>query len=303
LDHNLLDGPQSYSVGFGRIQRNLPNKETHLPEDAFDMERHHPINLPQSLPLWPEGKTVQSSEDDQDFPTFTYYLPSDEYRTGRSMLILPGGGYHLVSSAKEGHRPAQWLAARGMATAVLEYRHHPRRFPVPLLDAQRGMRLVRSLANAHGLDSGQVGVMGFSAGGHLAGLVTTQPPHPESEAGDDLDRLPTTPDFWALIYGVVSFVEGCAHTGSPVGLLGEKPEASLLEQCSIERALADKAPPLFLAHGQNDTVVPVENALLLYRACLAKGVPVTMHLYEDFRHGIGMGAMHPWCDHLLQWLV
>jgi acetyl esterase/lipase len=266
------------------------------------MNRHPSINLPSSHKLWPDKLAPRPSQDETDFPTFTYYLPSEEYRTGQSVLILPGGGYHLVSTAKEGHRPAQFLCARGIACAVLEYRHFPLLHPVPLLDAQRGLRLLRSLAIANELNPGQTGVMGFSAGGHLAGLLATQPPHPEAAVGDELDAVSSRPDFCAMIYGVVTLIESCANKGSPKGLLGEMPGSELLAALSIERAVPEGAPPFFLAHGQNDTVVPVENALLLYRACLEKNASATMHLYADFCHGIGMAKNHPWARDLGEWL-
>jgi acetyl esterase/lipase len=266
------------------------------------MQRHDPINLPQTLPLWPDDRKPRASAEDLDFPTFTYYLPSDEFRTGQSVLILPGGGYHLVSSAKEGHRPAQWLCARGIATAVLEYRHAPSRYPVPLLDAQRALRLLRRLASDHNLNPARVGVMGFSAGGHLAGLLATQPPHDESNAGDEHDNVSPQPDFCAMIYGVVMLLGKDANEGSPRGLLGDPPPADLARQLSIENAVQAGAPPFFVAHGRNDTTVPVRNATLLFDACHAVDVPVTLHIYEDFAHGIGMADNHPWTRDLLEWL-
>ena len=266
------------------------------------MNRHLSINLPTVHALWPEGNTPHHLASEPDFPTFTYYLPSEEYRTGQSVLILPGGGYHLVSTAKEGHRPAQFLCARGIACAVLEYRHLPLLYPVPLLDAQRALRLLRSLAAAQGLPTDQVGVMGFSAGGHLAGLLATQAPHPESAIGDDLDVVSCRPDFCALIYGVVTFVEACANEGTPRGLLGDTPDPKQLADLSLERSVPSDAPPFFLAHGQNDTAVPPENALLLYRACLEKNISATLHLYSDFSHGVGLAANLPWGRDLAEWL-
>lgn len=266
------------------------------------MERHESINLPQSIPLWPAGRMPLASEADEDFPTFTYYLPSEEYRTGQSVLILPGGGYHLVSTAKEGHRPAQYLAAQGIAAGVLEYRHHPSRFPVPLLDAQRAIRLMRSLADTHELDSEQVGCLGFSAGGHLAGLLATQSPHPLVDVGDEVDAFSPGLDFCALVYGVVTLVGPHANEGSSRGLLGDPPPKNEAEGLSIERSIQTDSPRFFIAHGQGDTTVPVENALYLYNACLEKNVSAVMHLYDDLPHGVGMEAMHRWISDLMSWL-
>jgi len=143
------------------------------------MIREASINLPESLEVWPDGKKPFASSDDADFPTLTYYLPSEECRTGQTVLVLPGGGYGMVSTPKEGHRPAQFLAAHGIAAAVLEYRHSPQLHPVPLLDAQRALRMVRQKAVENKLDPDKVSCMGFSAGGHLSGSLATQPVVPE----------------------------------------------------------------------------------------------------------------------------
>ncbi|MGF1452596.1 MAG: alpha/beta hydrolase [Opitutales bacterium] len=240
---------------------------------------------------------------DGNLPCLTYYLPSDEYRTGQSVLVLPGGGYGIVSTAKEGHRPAQFLAAHGIAAAVLEYRHAPQRYPVPLLDAQRAVRVLRQCAAENGLDVDRTGAMGFSAGGHLCGLLATQPPFPEAAAGDALDALSARPDFAAPIYSVVSLAEPWSHFGSRDNLLGSDAPSGLPERLSIEKAVNAKTPPMYLAHGQNDLAVPVENALALYAALNSHGIPATMHLYEDFAHGIGLGANHPWAQAFLAWLA
>lgn len=266
------------------------------------MERRLIENLPQSVDLWSSNPIPFAADVDGDFPTFTYFLPSKEHRTGQSILILPGGGYHVVSSSKEGTRPAQWLASRGIATAVLEYRHHPQPYPVPLVDGQRAMRMLRHLAISNGLDPEKVGVLGFSAGGHLAGLVSTHPSLDESRAGDALDNISPHPNFTVLIYGVVTLTGPHANEGSRRGLLPEGFDPDLASRLSIENRITSDAPPFFLAHGGNDTVVPVENALLLYRACHANNVPVTLHLYEDFAHGIGMSSNATWTRDLTEWL-
>ena len=260
-------------------------------------------NLPVTIPLWPEGRTPLSSAEDAGLPAFTYYLPSDEYRTGQSVLILPGGAYARVSTAKEGHRPAQLLAAHGVAVAVLEYRHAPSRYPVPLIDAQRGMRLLRSLAASHKLRENAVGVMGFSAGGHLAGLVATQPPHPSGLVNDTLDAISPAADFAALIYAVVSLVAPYAHAGSTQNLLGDPPDPALAESLSIEQCITGSTPPIFLAHMQGDPGVPCRNALELYAELTRHMVPTVLHIYEGDAHGFGLAANHPWGRDFLEWLA
>jgi acetyl esterase/lipase len=261
------------------------------------------INLPQAILLWPEDAKPLASAEDGALPTLTTYLPSDEYRTGQSRLICPGGGYNITSSPKEGHRPAQFLAAHGIATAVLEYRHAPSRHPVPLLDAQRGMRHLRALAATHGLDTDRVGIMRFSAGGHLAGTVATQPNHPTGLIGDALEEHPSHADFAALIYPVVSLSVPFSHFGSRDALLGTPADPALAEALSLEKAVTAQTPPMFIAHGQSDSTFLPANALALYRALTAAKVPATINLYENTDHGFGMGANHPWTQALLQWLA
>jgi acetyl esterase/lipase len=266
------------------------------------MQAHPSINLPTNFDLWPENKKPGASPDDGPFPRFTYYLPSEEFRTGQTMLILPGGGYSLVSTAKEGHRPAQFLASHGVAAAVLEYRHSPSRYPIPLLDAQRAMRLIRQKAVEHGLDPAQIGVMGFSAGAHLAGLLATQPPHNDALVGDELDSMECTPNFAALIYPVVSFVSEFAHLVSRNNLLGENSLPDLAKALSLEHAVGPGTPPMFIVHEQNDPTCPSAGALALYQALTEASVPATLHLYEGDRHGFGLANNHPWGTALLQWL-
>lgn len=266
------------------------------------MKAHESVNLPRTVPMWPEGKRPMSSPEDGDFPRLTFYLPSPEYRTGASILILPGGGYGLVSTAKEGHRPAQLLSAQGIAAAVLEYRHAPQRHPVPLLDAQRGMRILRSLAVENGLEADRVGVMGFSAGGHLAGSLATQPDVEAGRIGDALADLSGRPDFAALIYPVVSFVEAWSHFGSRDSLLGCPADPELASQLSLEKAVSPESCPMFLFHTQEDTAVPVLNSLALAEALVRNRVPVEMHVYTEGAHGIGLADNHPWGNLLLNWL-
>jgi len=254
------------------------------------------------MTLWPDQKVPFQSAEDNVFPRFTYYLPSDEYRTGTSVLILPGGGYGLVSTPKEGHRVAQLLTSHGITCGVLEYRHAPQRHPVPLLDAQRGLRWMRAKAAEYNLDPGRVGVMGFSAGGHLAGTLATQPEVSEGRVGDELDEVSFLPDFAALIYPVVSLTAPWSHFGSAKSLLGDPPDPALAEALSIEKAVSPDTPPMFLFHTQQDQAVPVQNSLCLAGALADHGVPVELHVYTEGKHGFGLDANHPWGQLLLAWL-
>lgn len=267
------------------------------------MQADPAINRPQSLSLWDNSSPPLAQPDDGPFPNLTYYLPSTEYRTRQTVLIFPGGGYGALSSAKEGHRPAQWLCAHGIAAAVLEYRHSPRRWPIPLLDAQRGVRLCRNLASEHGLDPLQVGVMGFSAGGHLAGMVAMHPEHPQSTAGDSLDAFSPLPNFQILIYPVVSFVESFAHTGSRDNLLGIPADPQKARSLSLEHLAGPHAPPAWIVHAQNDLPVPPDNSHLLTQTLTRHGVKTEFHLLPDGGHGFGLGANLAWGRWLIDWLA
>lgn len=266
------------------------------------METQPSENLPFAIGLWPAARTPLSSAADGVLPRLTYYLPSSEYRTGQTILILPGGGYGMVSTPKEGHRPAQLLAAHGVAAAVLEYRHAPSRYPVPLIDAQRAMRHLRRLATLHGLRPDRVGVMGFSAGGHLAGLVATQAAHPAGLVGDELDAIAAHADLAALIYPVVSLVEPWSHFGSRDNLLGLPTDPSLAHQLSVEKSVTASTPPMFITHDQFDGCVPSANSLALYAALTAQRVPATLLLTEGDSHGGGLGANLPWGAAFVTWL-
>jgi acetyl esterase/lipase len=267
------------------------------------MQAHPSINLPQSLAVWPDQQKPFAGPDDQDFPRLTYYLPSEEHRTGQTVLILPGGGYGLVSTAKEGHRPAQLLCAHGIAAAVLEYRHSPQRWPVPLLDAQRALRICRRKALEHGLDAAQVGVMGFSAGGHLAGTLAMHPEHPESRIGDEIDAVSCRPDFQILIYPVVSFEQPFSHFGSRDNLLGKPANPDLIQRLSLENLVDADSPPAFILHAQDDDSVLPQNSLLLAQSLTGHGVKTELHLIPDGGHGFGLAANLPWGRWLLEWLA
>ncbi len=260
-------------------------------------------NLPFAINVWTENSAPESSATDNGLPRLTYYLPSGEFRTGQSILVCPGGGYQMVSTPKEGHRPAQFLSANGIAAGVLEYRHAPQRHPIPLMDAQRALQIMRQRAGqTEGLSPDAVGCLGFSAGGHLAGTLATHQPLKTNVQSDALGAVRSQPNFLAMIYPVVSLIAPCAHLNSRNNLLGDQCAPELLESLSIELAVDKDTPPCFIAHGQADENVLPENALRLYQSLTRFGVPATMHLYENDGHGFGMGANHPWAHALLEWL-
>lgn len=268
--------------------------------DASKLEELY-AGLPVSLPLW-EGRAPLAGEAQPGLPRATVYLPSEEHRTGQAIIICPGGGYGVVSMPKEGHRIARYVSSRGAVGVVLEYRHAPYHHPVPLLDAQRAIRLVRHHAEAWAVDPLQVGILGFSAGGHLAGTAACSPAVEAYAVGDAVDAHPCRPNFAVLVYPVVSLVADVAHRGSRRNLLGPNHEDALARSLSLEHAVTAATSPMLLIHTSEDEPVPPENSLLLYRALNAEGIPVELHIYERGPHGIGLAGNHPWGEALLTWL-
>ncbi len=255
-------------------------------------------SIPFEFPLWPQDHPCYHTHP---HPRLTVYRASLEYRTGQFVVICPGGAYSGLATNREGHRPAQFLASHGISAAVLEYRVAPNRYPLPQSDAQRAIRLVRQQADAWGLSLNQVGIMGFSAGGHLAGSVALLPELQESRAQDEADTLSSTPDFAILIYPVVTLTGEFAHMGSRNNLLGEHSEEKA-EQLSLQNLVHPKAPPFFMYHGGADMLVPPQNSFLLIDQLYRHHHPVDLYLAAGVNHGEGLGANQPWGQLLIQWL-
>jgi len=240
-----------------------------------------------------------------DIPTLIVYRPEGSKRNGASMVVVPGGGYSYLAEPGNGQTYAEWLAANGITAYVLHYRMGPiYHHPVQLNDAARAVRLVRSFARRDGLDPARVGVMGSSAGGHLAATVATQFNAAATGASDPIDRESARPDLAVLCYPVISFGE-FAHVGSRTMLLGHDPPADLVRSLSTELQVTKDTPPCFLWHTGEDKSVPVENSLLFAAALRRAGVPFSLHVYETGPHGLGMGRpgrpAPPWQDQLLYW--
>ncbi len=260
---------------------------------------------PQELLLWPEGAPGALGEEPKDKPKLIAYLPDADKATGAAIVVCPGGGYGGLAMDHEGHQIAAWLNSFGVAAFICDYRHRGKGYghPAPLSDAQRAIRLVRSRAAEYGLDPARIGIMGFSAGGHLAGTVATQPAHPARLVQDDLDPIGAHADFAVLIYPVVSLVAPWSHFGSRDNLLGTPHDETLARRLSLENAVTAQTPPMFITHEQLDTVVPVANSLALYSALTAHQVPATLLVTEGDVHGNGLGANLPWGQALLAWLA
>ncbi len=264
-------------------------------------------SLPAPVPLWRARAPGAVGDAPEDRPDLTPFLPAPGRATGAAMVVYPGGGYTHLAFDKEGTDVARWLNSLGVAAFVVRYRLGPRyHHPAMEQDALRAVRLVRARAREWRVDVHRVGVIGFSAGGHMAGTVTTRYADPAgAAAGDSTDRLSARPDVSVLIYPVVTMGDS-AHAGSRTNLLGAHPDATLVRALSLETQVTAATPPTFLVAASDDDVVPVENSLLFYRALHAAGVPAELHVYETGGHGFGLAPGNPalatWATLCATWL-
>jgi acetyl esterase/lipase len=264
-------------------------------------------NPPQPQPLWPKGAPGALGAADEDIPTLTPYLVPAARATGTAVVVAPGGGYAHLSMDKEGEQIARWLNSIGVAAFVLKYRLGPRyHHPIELGDAQRAIRTVRSRAAELGLSGSRIGMMGFSAGGHLTATAGTHFDAGDASAPDPIDRASSRPDFLVLCYPVITFEDPYAHRGSRQYLLGDNPDPKLVRDLSNELQVTADTPPAFLFHTTTDQTVPVENSVLFYLALRKAGVPAEMHIYERGPHGVGLAAtdeaLSSWPARLADWL-
>ena len=242
----------------------------------------------------PDVVAGRETELDPTEPTLDLYLPPVDQATGAGVLILPGGGYQMLTVPGEGAEPARFFLSRNVAAFVLRYRHGPRyHYPTTLLDAQRALRLIKSRAKEYRIDPDKVGVLGASAGGHLAAMLATlydSAPLPAAPyMPDPIDSLNARPAFALLEYPVIDLTEDATtHRGSRTNLTQDNP--ALYAPLSPQLHVTKQTPPAFLVHGTNDRLVPVRNSLLFYQACVAAGVPAEMHILDNGPHGFGMGT-------------
>lgn len=277
------------------------------------------------LPLWPKDRIpnwISSSEKEKheqngilrisqvQEPTIEVYLPAKSNATGKAMLIFPGGGYGILAYDWEGTDIAKFLNGKGIAGIVVKYRlpssqSQKDKHIVPLIDAQRALRLVRSKAEFFHLDSNQIGILGFSAGGHLAATLGTHFNDKVYDAVDVVDEQSARPDFMALGYPVITFGE-MTHGGSKRNLIGENPKPEMIAYFSNEKHVTKKTPPTFLFHASDDNGVPVENSLLFFKALKDAGVSATMHIYPKGGHGFSLARNDPhlrgWTERMFEWL-
>jgi acetyl esterase/lipase len=265
------------------------------------------LQEPQTFLLWPDRAPGASGEEDRDKPAITVYMPPNTTGPMTAVIIAPGGSYRNLSMNLEGRAPANYLNALGIAAFVLRYRLGPRyHHPIQLGDAQRAIRTVRARAQEWHIAPDRIGIMGFSAGGHLASTASTHFDAGNAGGADPIDRVSSRPDFAVLGYPVISFVEAWTHQGSKTSLLGDNPDPALARSLSSELQVTGATPPTFIYHTNADTVVPVENSVAYFLALRKAGVPAELHVFKEGRHGTGLGmpdpALSQWPTLLANWL-
>jgi acetyl esterase/lipase len=266
-----------------------------------------PIQDGQILPLWPSGAPGAQGTADADVPAITVFLPRTLTPGLAAMIVCPGGGYGALAANHEGRQVANYLNSLGMAAFVLRYRLGPKyRHPVQAGDAQRAVRTVRAKAAEWRIDPARIGILGFSAGGHLAMTASTLFDAGAADATDPIDRVSSRPDFAVLGYPVISMTAPWTHQGSKRNLLGESPDPELASRLSGEKAVTKETPPTFIFQTNQDAAVPAENSVHYYLALRQAGVPAEMHIFERGPHGVGLAnhdpALSAWSGLLANWL-
>jgi acetyl esterase/lipase len=271
---------------------------------------YDPTAATETVPLWSGRAPGAVGDEPADRPSLTVFRPFGRRATDPprgAVIVFPGGGYVFLAANHEGRQVANYLNSLGLTAFVLRYRVAPRYHdPVPMLDAQRAIRFVRAHAAEYGVRPDQIGVLGFSAGGHLAATVATHFDDGRADAADSVDRAGSRPDFFVLGYPVVSFVEPFAHRGSADNLLGRGATDAQLAEHSPERHVTPRTPPAFLVHTSADDGVPTENSVTMYLALRKAHVPAELHVFAHGAHGLGLGGGEPgfeeWPRLLAIWL-
>ena len=266
-----------------------------------------PIQDGQIIPLWSGAAPGALGTQDSDIPAVTVFPPRTMAANTPAVIVCPGGGYVSLASNHEGRQVASYLNSLGIAAFVLRSRLGPRyHHPIELGDAQRAIRTVRAHASEWRIDPARIGIMGFSAGGHLAMSASTLFDTGNPNAPDPIDRAGSRPDFTVLGYPVISMTEPWTHQGSRNNLLGANPDPELARSLSGELAVTKQTPPTFLFHTNADTAVPSENSVYYYLALRKAGIPAEMHIFEKGPHGVGLAnddpALSEWSKLLANWL-
>jgi acetyl esterase/lipase len=244
-------------------------------------------------------------------PTLEVFLPSKNTISDKAVIICPGGGYSILAYDWEGTDIAKWFNSKGITAFVLKYRLPNSKsvltsYEAPLQDAQRAIRWVRMNADMWNINPDKIGIMGFSAGGHLASTLGTQYDSKNNFNEEPLDTISAKPNFMALIYPVITMQDNYTHKGSRNNLLGKNPSEKLKNKFSNELNVNIKTPPTFLIHSSDDKAVSVENSLRFYKSLLDNNVKAEMHIYPFGGHGFGLGIgkkyLENWTDRLYEWL-
>ncbi|MBE7179185.1 MAG: alpha/beta hydrolase [Mucilaginibacter polytrichastri] len=274
------------------------------------------------VPLYPKGVPNSKPGPDQETsktdggiqriskvskPTLTVFLPAKSAQPGGAVVICPGGGYAILAFDHEGLQEAKAFQAAGVAAIVLKYRLPDDAIMNdksigPLQDAQQAIKTVRMRAKEWNIDPKKIGIMGFSAGGHLASTAST---HFAKAQIDNKENISLRPDFSVLVYPVVSFDDSIGHRGSRTNLIGENPPTDKIELYSNEKQITQQTPPAFLVHAADDKVVPVANSLRYFERLTKLGIPSAMHIYEKGGHGFGMKnptSKDDWFAMTLNWM-
>jgi len=279
------------------------------PTTAAQPDTTDAASQPEELLLWSQDVPGSLGSEPGDRPHLHLYRVKSDQPTP-AIVILPGGGYGHLAADHEGRQIAEYFNNLGVTAAVCFYRHRKSGkgygHPVPMLDAQRALRTVRASSQQWNIDPNKIGIIGFSAGGHLASTVSTHFDAGKQDAADAIDRVSCRPDFSILCYPVISLGTPHTHQGSQRNLLGESPDPALIRSLSNELAVTADTPPTFLFHTAEDKAVPAENSLVYASALVRAGVPAELHLFETGRHGIGLGADQPgakaWPELCAKWL-
>ncbi len=270
---------------------------------------HFPISddlAQRTIPLWEGPAPLSHGSTPDDTPSLTPFLPKDTGKPASALLFIPGGGYMEHGFDAAALKLAENFQQRGIATFLLRYRlvadHY--RYPVPFLDGQRAIRLIRHRAVEWNIDPAQVALIGFSAGGHLGGLLATHFDSGLPEAPDPVDRQGSRPDAAVLVYPVISLQ---LRLGSASDLLGPSPDPVLIKKLSVETQVTSQTPPTLLIHGEDDKIVEVKHSRLMFEALQKAGISSEFHAYPQGKHGFGCWTHDPspegWLDQMLAWLT
>jgi len=277
------------------------------------------------LLLWPDG-TIPNYQDSGETlqteitdcirlslvqePDIAVYLPPKRCATGEAFLICPGGSYGVLSYDWEGVQIAKWLNSKGIAGIIVKYRLPNSKSNIighlsPLLDVKRAMRLSRHHATEWNIQRNKIGIIGFSAGGHLAATLSTRFDEGDRTSADPVEKESCRPDFSALIYPVITMTAPHVHENSRNNLIGANAADDVVSRYSNEFHVKENTPPTFIIHSADDDIVKVENSILIYHALKNKNVPVEMHLYPFGGHGfslaIGKEYLQGWTDRFMEW--